>query len=32
MMNAGRESMASAMSNVVPARSMYRRRYRGRDD
>ena len=32
MMNAGRESMASAMSNVVPTRSMYRRRYRGRDD
>ena len=32
MMNAGKESLASAMSNVVPARSMYRRRYRGRDD
>ena len=32
MMNAGRESMASAMSNVIPTRSMYRRRYRGRDD
>ncbi len=32
MMNAGRESMATAMSNVMPTRSMYRRRYRGRDD
>ena len=32
MMNVGRESMASAMSNVIPTRSMYRRRYRGRDD
>lgn len=32
MMNAGKESMAQAMSNVMPSRSMYRRRYRGRDD
>ena len=32
MMNAGKESMAQAMSNVMPTRSMYRRRYRGRDD
>ncbi len=32
MMNAGRESMAQAMSNVIPSRSMYRRRYRGRDE
>ena len=32
MMNAGKESMAQAMSNVIPTRSMYRRRYRGRDD
>lgn len=32
MMNAGKNSMAQAMSNVIPTRSMYRRRYRGRDD
>ena len=32
MMNAGKESMVQAMSNVMPSRSMYRRRYRGRDD
>ena len=32
MINTGRDTMASAMSNVVPARNMYRRRYRGRDD
>ena len=32
MMSAGKESMAQAMSNVMPSRSMYRRRYRGRDD
>jgi hypothetical protein len=32
MMNAGANSMASAMSTISPTRSMYRRRYRGRDD
>ncbi len=32
MMSAGRESMSQAMSNVIPTRSMYRRRYRRRDD
>lgn len=32
MMNVGRNSMASAMSNVMPTRTMYRRRYRGRDE
>ena len=32
MMNAGRESMSQAMSNVIPTRSMYRRRYRRRDE
>lgn len=32
MMNAGKNSMAQAMQNVIPTRSMYRRRYRGRDD
>ena len=32
MMSAGRESMSQAMSNVIPTRSMYRRRYRRRDE
>ena len=32
MMNAGKDSISSAVASVVPARSMYRRRYRGRDD
>lgn len=29
MMNAGANSMASAMQNIAPTRTMYRRRYRG---
>ena len=32
MMNAGANSMASAMQNIAPTRTMYRRRYRGRDE
>jgi hypothetical protein len=32
MMSAGRESMSQAMSSVIPTRSMYRRRYRRRDE
>ena len=32
MMNAGANSMASAMQSIAPTRTMYRRRYRGRDE
>ena len=32
MMNAGSNAMASAMQNIAPTRTMYRRRYRGRDE
>ena len=32
MMNAGANSMATAMNNIMPTRTMYRRRYRGRGD
>ena len=32
MMNAGSNAMASAMQSIAPTRTMYRRRYRGRDE
>ena len=32
MMNAGSNAMASAMKSIAPTRTMYRRRYRGRDE
>ena len=32
MMNAGANSMASAMQNISPTRTMYRRRYRGKGE
>ena len=32
MMNAGSDAMASAMQSIAPTRTMYRRRYRGRDE
>ena len=32
MMNAGKDSVSQAMQSVMPTRTMYRRRYRGRDD
>lgn len=32
MMNMGASSMASAMGSIIPTRSMYRRRYRGKGD
>ena len=32
IINAGKETMAQAVSNVIPSRNMYRRRYRGRDE
>ena len=32
MMNAGINAMASAMQSIAPTRTMYRRRYRGRDE
>jgi len=32
MMNAGANSMAQAMQSIAPTRTMYRRRYRGRDE
>ena len=32
MLNAGANSMAQAVNSVIPTRSMYRRRYRGRDE
>lgn len=32
MMNAGANSMAQAVQSIAPTRTMYRRRYRGRDE
>ncbi len=32
MMNAGGNAMATAMQSIAPTRTMYRRRYRGRDE
>ena len=32
MMNAGSNAMASAMQSIAPTRTMYRRRYRGRNE
>lgn len=32
MMNAGSNAMASAVQSIAPTRTMYRRRYRGRDE
>ena len=32
MMNAGSNAMASAMQSIAPTRTMYQRRYRGRDE
>ncbi|MDD7151324.1 MAG: hypothetical protein PUH43_05295 [Clostridium sp.] len=32
MMNVGSNAMASAMQSIAPTRTMYRRRYRGRDE
>jgi hypothetical protein len=32
MMNAGSNAMVSAMQSIAPTRTMYRRRYRGRDE
>ena len=32
MMNAGADSIGSAVSQIMPTRSMYRRRYRNRGD
>jgi hypothetical protein len=32
MMNAGADSINSAVSQIMPSRAMYRRRYRNRGD
>jgi hypothetical protein len=32
MMNAGSNAMSSAVQTIAPTRTMYRRRYRGRDE